>query len=192
MFRLACPLTHFMLPCVSQLNSFPNIVYCMCTEGREDAELSGGKLWKGELWEISGWAAQRYLCVFHYVFIMFGFCSASLSVLHISSLHCVTGIVGDILLNHAPLRGFTTFCLDMKPDFMKRSANPVSFYVMRTFWELLMDILWIIIKLLFHTRKLNLLFYISLYNYFFLLVNSYSYYLNFRVFPNKNPILIIK
>ncbi|XP_036938288.1 beta-galactosidase-1-like protein 2 isoform X3 [Acanthopagrus latus] len=30
------------------------------------------------------------------------------------------GIVGDILLNHTPLRGFTTFCLDMKPGFMKR------------------------------------------------------------------------
>uniref|UniRef100_A0A8C9YNR6 Si:dkey-224e22.2 n=1 Tax=Sander lucioperca TaxID=283035 RepID=A0A8C9YNR6_SANLU len=30
------------------------------------------------------------------------------------------GIVGDILLNHAPLRGFTIFCLDMKPGFMKR------------------------------------------------------------------------
>uniref|UniRef100_A0A665UMM5 Beta-galactosidase n=1 Tax=Echeneis naucrates TaxID=173247 RepID=A0A665UMM5_ECHNA len=30
------------------------------------------------------------------------------------------GIVGDILLNHTPLRGFTIFCLDMKPTFMKR------------------------------------------------------------------------
>uniref|UniRef100_A0A671VD68 Si:dkey-224e22.2 n=1 Tax=Sparus aurata TaxID=8175 RepID=A0A671VD68_SPAAU len=30
------------------------------------------------------------------------------------------GIVGEILLNHTPLRGFTTFCLDMKPGFMKR------------------------------------------------------------------------
>ncbi|XP_010765462.1 beta-galactosidase-1-like protein 2 isoform X1 [Notothenia coriiceps] len=30
------------------------------------------------------------------------------------------GIVGDILLNHTPLRGFTIFCLDMKPCFMKR------------------------------------------------------------------------
>lgn len=130
MFHLGCPLTHFMLPCVSQLNNFPNVVYCVCTEGREDTELPGGKLWKGELWEISEWAAQRYSCV--YIFVMFGFCSASLSVLHISALHCVTGIVGDIVLNHTPLRGFTTFCLDMKPDFMKRSANPVSFYVMIT------------------------------------------------------------
>uniref|UniRef100_A0A8C2ZHC0 Beta-galactosidase n=1 Tax=Cyclopterus lumpus TaxID=8103 RepID=A0A8C2ZHC0_CYCLU len=30
------------------------------------------------------------------------------------------GIVGDILLNHTPLTGFTIFCLDMKPGFMKR------------------------------------------------------------------------
>ncbi|KAI4814879.1 hypothetical protein KUCAC02_005059 [Chaenocephalus aceratus] len=30
------------------------------------------------------------------------------------------GIVGDILLNHTPLRGFTIFCLDMKPCFVKR------------------------------------------------------------------------
>ncbi|XP_074535156.1 beta-galactosidase-1-like protein 2 [Halichoeres trimaculatus] len=30
------------------------------------------------------------------------------------------GIVGDIFLNHAPLRGFTIYCLDMKPGFMKR------------------------------------------------------------------------
>ncbi|XP_042343085.1 beta-galactosidase-1-like protein 2 [Plectropomus leopardus] len=30
------------------------------------------------------------------------------------------GIVGDILLNHTPLRGFTIFCLDMKPGFIKR------------------------------------------------------------------------
>ncbi|XP_068173394.1 beta-galactosidase-1-like protein 2 isoform X2 [Antennarius striatus] len=29
------------------------------------------------------------------------------------------GIVGDILLNRSPLRGFTTFCLEMKPDFIK-------------------------------------------------------------------------
>ncbi|KAM9359807.1 beta-galactosidase-1-like protein 2 [Symphorus nematophorus] len=33
------------------------------------------------------------------------------------------GIVGDILLNHVPLRGFTTFCLDMKPGFMKRLTS---------------------------------------------------------------------
>nr|XP_020456019.1 beta-galactosidase-1-like protein 2 isoform X2 [Monopterus albus] len=33
------------------------------------------------------------------------------------------GIVGDILLNHTPLRGFTIFCLDMKPDFMRRLIN---------------------------------------------------------------------
>lgn len=142
----ACPLTHFMLPRVSQLNNFPNAVYCMCTEGREDAELAGGELWKGELWEVSGWAAQRYLCVFHHIFIMFGFCFASLSVLHISAFYCLTGIVGDIVLNHAPLRGFSTFCLDMKPDFLKRSTNPVSFYVKRTFWELFKDIPWFIIK----------------------------------------------
>ncbi|XP_029923071.1 beta-galactosidase-1-like protein 2 [Myripristis murdjan] len=30
------------------------------------------------------------------------------------------GIVGDIFLNHAPLRGFTIHCLDMKPGFIKR------------------------------------------------------------------------
>ncbi|KAI3354458.1 hypothetical protein L3Q82_018969, partial [Scortum barcoo] len=30
------------------------------------------------------------------------------------------GIVGDILLNQTPLRGFSAFCLDMKPNFMKR------------------------------------------------------------------------
>ncbi|KAM6932517.1 beta-galactosidase-1-like protein 2 isoform 2-T2 [Lycodopsis pacificus] len=30
------------------------------------------------------------------------------------------GIVGDILLNHTPLTGFTIFCLDMKPGFMNR------------------------------------------------------------------------
>ncbi|XP_068601669.1 beta-galactosidase-1-like protein 2 [Brachionichthys hirsutus] len=30
------------------------------------------------------------------------------------------GIVGDILLNRSPLRQFTTFCLDMKPGFIKR------------------------------------------------------------------------
>ncbi|CAN9511539.1 unnamed protein product [Ophioblennius macclurei] len=36
------------------------------------------------------------------------------------------GIVGDIVLNHAPLRGFTIFCLDMKPNFIKRliSSGP--------------------------------------------------------------------
>ncbi|XP_055369788.1 beta-galactosidase-1-like protein 2 isoform X2 [Betta splendens] len=33
------------------------------------------------------------------------------------------GIVGDILLNQIPLRGFTIFCLDMKPAFMKRLTN---------------------------------------------------------------------
>ncbi|XP_030008184.1 beta-galactosidase-1-like protein 2 [Sphaeramia orbicularis] len=33
------------------------------------------------------------------------------------------GIVGDILLDHIPLRGFTIFCLDMKPGFMKRLTN---------------------------------------------------------------------
>uniref|UniRef100_A0A667WT98 Beta-galactosidase n=1 Tax=Myripristis murdjan TaxID=586833 RepID=A0A667WT98_9TELE len=32
------------------------------------------------------------------------------------------GIVGDIFLNHAPLRGFTIHCLDMKPGFIKRLA----------------------------------------------------------------------
>ncbi|XP_034023881.1 beta-galactosidase-1-like protein 2 [Thalassophryne amazonica] len=30
------------------------------------------------------------------------------------------GIVGDIVLNHVPLKGFTAFCLDMKPGFIKR------------------------------------------------------------------------
>uniref|UniRef100_A0A3B4ZFX7 Beta-galactosidase n=1 Tax=Stegastes partitus TaxID=144197 RepID=A0A3B4ZFX7_9TELE len=33
------------------------------------------------------------------------------------------GIVGDIVLNQTPLRGFTIFCLDMKPSFMKRLTN---------------------------------------------------------------------
>ncbi|XP_037533696.1 beta-galactosidase-1-like protein 2 [Nematolebias whitei] len=33
------------------------------------------------------------------------------------------GIVGDIVLNHTPLRGFTTFCLDLKPSFIKRLSN---------------------------------------------------------------------
>uniref|UniRef100_A0A3Q1BIL6 Beta-galactosidase n=1 Tax=Amphiprion ocellaris TaxID=80972 RepID=A0A3Q1BIL6_AMPOC len=33
------------------------------------------------------------------------------------------GIVGDIVLNQSPLRGFTTFCLDMKPSFIKRLTN---------------------------------------------------------------------
>lgn len=32
----------------------------------------------------------------------------------------VTGIVGDVVLNHSPLRGFSTFCLEMKPGFMRR------------------------------------------------------------------------
>ncbi|KAM6946329.1 beta-galactosidase-1-like protein 2 [Aplochiton taeniatus] len=30
------------------------------------------------------------------------------------------GIVGDIALNHATLEGFTIYCLDMKPSFIKR------------------------------------------------------------------------
>ncbi|XP_014903800.1 beta-galactosidase-1-like protein 2 [Poecilia latipinna] len=33
------------------------------------------------------------------------------------------GIVGDIVLNHAPLRGFTTFCFDLKPSFIKRLSS---------------------------------------------------------------------
>ncbi|KAK0149847.1 Beta-galactosidase-1-like protein 2 [Merluccius polli] len=33
------------------------------------------------------------------------------------------GLVGDILLNNAPLRGFTIYCLDMKPSFMKRLSS---------------------------------------------------------------------
>uniref|UniRef100_A0A3Q3EXX5 Si:dkey-224e22.2 n=1 Tax=Labrus bergylta TaxID=56723 RepID=A0A3Q3EXX5_9LABR len=33
------------------------------------------------------------------------------------------GILGDILLNHTPLRGFNIFCLDMKPGFMKRLSD---------------------------------------------------------------------
>uniref|UniRef100_A0A3Q1F9S5 Si:dkey-224e22.2 n=1 Tax=Acanthochromis polyacanthus TaxID=80966 RepID=A0A3Q1F9S5_9TELE len=33
------------------------------------------------------------------------------------------GIVGDIVLNQSPLRGFTTFCFDMKPNFIKRLTN---------------------------------------------------------------------
>lgn len=120
-----------------------------------------GNLWTG--------SAKVLMCLSPY-FLMFGFCSASLSVLHISALCCVTGIVGDVVLNHAPLRGFTTFCLDMKPDFMKRSANPVSFYVIRTFWELFKDILWFIIEGQFHTRKLNLLFHSLLYFYLLLFI----------------------
>lgn len=40
--------------------------------------------------------------------------------LHIFVFYCITGIVGDILLNHTPLRGFNIFCLDMKPGFLKR------------------------------------------------------------------------
>ena len=55
----------------------------------------------------------------------------SVSVYSVSSacLHviCLTlyfkGIVGEILLNHLPLRGFTIFCLDMKPGFIKRLVN---------------------------------------------------------------------
>ncbi|XP_041733954.2 beta-galactosidase-1-like protein 2 [Coregonus clupeaformis] len=30
------------------------------------------------------------------------------------------GLVGDIVLNHVPLKGFTIYCLDMKPNFLKR------------------------------------------------------------------------
>ncbi|XP_061576198.1 beta-galactosidase-1-like protein 2 [Cololabis saira] len=30
------------------------------------------------------------------------------------------GIVGDLVLNHSPLRGFTIFCLDLKPNFIRR------------------------------------------------------------------------
>lgn len=30
------------------------------TEGKQNSGLSGGELWKGELWDDSGWAAQRY------------------------------------------------------------------------------------------------------------------------------------
>ncbi|XP_036006073.1 beta-galactosidase-1-like protein 2 isoform X2 [Fundulus heteroclitus] len=33
------------------------------------------------------------------------------------------GIVGDIELNHTPLRGFTMFCLDLKPCFLKRLST---------------------------------------------------------------------
>lgn len=32
----------------------------------------------------------------------------------------VPGIVGDIMLNDAPLRGFAIHCLDMKQGFIKR------------------------------------------------------------------------
>lgn len=45
----------------------------------------------------------------------------------------VPGIVGDIMLNGAPLRGFTIHCLDMKQGFIKRSANSVLVYMMITF-----------------------------------------------------------
>uniref|UniRef100_A0A4W5NM40 Si:dkey-224e22.2 n=1 Tax=Hucho hucho TaxID=62062 RepID=A0A4W5NM40_9TELE len=34
--------------------------------------------------------------------------------------HPVLGLVGDIVLNHLPLKGFTIYCLDMKPSFLKR------------------------------------------------------------------------
>uniref|UniRef100_A0A672ITI2 Beta-galactosidase n=1 Tax=Salarias fasciatus TaxID=181472 RepID=A0A672ITI2_SALFA len=37
------------------------------------------------------------------------------------------GIIGDIVLNHAPLRGFTIFCLDMKPNFIKRFVSRFEF-----------------------------------------------------------------
>lgn len=30
------------------------------------------------------------------------------------------GLVGDIILNHVPLKDFTIYCLDMKPNFLKR------------------------------------------------------------------------
>ncbi|KAM9453153.1 beta-galactosidase-1-like protein 2 isoform 1-T1 [Salvelinus alpinus] len=30
------------------------------------------------------------------------------------------GLVGDIVLNHVPLKDFTIYCLDMKPNFLKR------------------------------------------------------------------------
>ncbi|KAM3875011.1 beta-galactosidase-1-like protein 2 [Diretmus argenteus] len=33
------------------------------------------------------------------------------------------GVVGDILLNHAPLRDFTIYSLDMKPSFIKRLSS---------------------------------------------------------------------
>ncbi|MEQ2273163.1 hypothetical protein XENORESO_000497, partial [Xenotaenia resolanae] len=33
------------------------------------------------------------------------------------------GIVGDIVLNHTPLRGFNIFCLDLKPSFIKRLSS---------------------------------------------------------------------
>ncbi|XP_023817748.1 beta-galactosidase-1-like protein 2 isoform X1 [Oryzias latipes] len=33
------------------------------------------------------------------------------------------GIVGDIVLNHSPLRGFNIFCLDMKPRFINRLTH---------------------------------------------------------------------
>uniref|UniRef100_A0A3Q2ZKF0 Si:dkey-224e22.2 n=1 Tax=Kryptolebias marmoratus TaxID=37003 RepID=A0A3Q2ZKF0_KRYMA len=36
-------------------------------------------------------------------------------------------IVGDIVLNHTPLRGFTTFCLDLKPSFIKGWGKGVVF-----------------------------------------------------------------
>lgn len=45
----------------------------------------------------------------------------------------VSGIVGDIMLNDTPLRGFTIHCLDMKQGFIKRSANPVLLPMMITF-----------------------------------------------------------
>ncbi len=52
-------------------------------------------------------------------------CMLCLVCFHIFYTLCTAGIVGDILLNHTPLRGFTTFCLDMKPGFIKRSVNRI-------------------------------------------------------------------
>uniref|UniRef100_A0AAZ3S966 Beta-galactosidase n=1 Tax=Oncorhynchus tshawytscha TaxID=74940 RepID=A0AAZ3S966_ONCTS len=35
------------------------------------------------------------------------------------------GLVGDIVLNHVPLKDFTIYCLDMKPNFLKSQWNSV-------------------------------------------------------------------
>lgn len=58
----------------------------MSTEGRKDVEPAGGKLWKSELWKVSGRAAQRYLSLSLLHFTVFDFGSACLSLLRVSDL----------------------------------------------------------------------------------------------------------
>uniref|UniRef100_A0A669B4J8 Si:dkey-224e22.2 n=1 Tax=Oreochromis niloticus TaxID=8128 RepID=A0A669B4J8_ORENI len=44
------------------------------------------------------------------------------------------GIVGDIVLNNTPLRGFSISCLDMKPSFIKRSVIWIKTSFLPKFW----------------------------------------------------------